>query len=248
MVTSRIPREGEVGNPPPLMEAKINERRTYIMAKITTKSLATLNKGDLFTVLSFTGLQFGTYRVTAASKSKFKALNRKNEELIFNRADGMQVVEEGKEKWASRAVDLFIEAERKPEIIPETPEEHKARRKARRDARKAAKAAEAAKAAKAAAKGAKAPAKAKDEDDEDETPAPKKTSEKKATKGAAPVKKTDEADEDDEFDDETPAPKKAAAPAKAEPKKADKKADSKKAATPVKKADAEEDDEDWEDA
>lgn len=204
------------------------------MATITTKSLSKLNKGDLFTVISFTGLQFGTYRVTAVSKTKFKALNRKSEEMIFNRADGTQVVEEGREKWANRAVDLFPESERKPLVEPETEEEHKARRKARRAARKAAAAAAADKAAASAPK-----------------------SEKKVTKGAAPVTPADKKPEADEFEedeeDTTPPPAK-------KDKKADKKAasaatdkkSSKKAAPAPEPEETDEDEADdeaeWEDA
>lgn len=180
------------------------------MSNITTKTLAKLDKGDLFTVLSFTGLQFGTYIVTAVSKTKFKTLNRKSEEMIFNRADGMQVVEPGKEKWANRAVDLFPEAERKPLVEPETEEEHKARRKARRAERKAAAAAKTvAPAAKADTKKAKKAAPAPEpeeveeeevEEVEEEAPAPKKGKKdtKKADTKKAPAKK---ADEDDGWED-----------------------------------------------
>lgn len=178
------------------------------MADFTIKSLAKLAKGDQFTVLSFTGMQFGTYAVTKCNKTTFTTQNRKGEELTFNRKTGKQVIsdEDKDPKYASQACDLYPKADRKPLVEPETPEQRRARRKARRDARKAAAEAEEKPVKRTRKPKKEEPIPADDEDEdieyeeeEEEKPAPKRRAKKAPAKRAPkkPAPKKEEEDDDD---------------------------------------------------
>lgn len=83
------------------------------MAKTFTQdTIKGIKKGDKFTVVSFTGMNLGQYEVTAVSKTQFKTVKAKGDELIFNRADGTQA-NANNPKYANKAVDLMDAPERK---------------------------------------------------------------------------------------------------------------------------------------
>lgn len=164
------------------------------MAKYPQKTLKTIKKGDEFTLCGFTGMILGTYTVTAANKTSFKAEKADGTELIFSRKDGKQT-NAANPKYANYAVDALSE------------EEVEAAKPANRKAKKG---------KPAAKKGKKAaPAPEPDEDDdldedddeeEEAPPAKKKAASKKApAKGKAkkaPKKAEPEDDEDEDWDDD----------------------------------------------
>lgn len=165
------------------------------MAKYPQKTLKTIKKGDEFTLCGFTGMILGTYTVTAANKTSFKAEKADGTELIFSRKDGKQT-NAANPKYANYAVDALSE------------EEVEAAKPANRKVKKAKPA------AKKGKKAAPAPEPDEDENDLDEDddeeeeapPAKKKAASKKApAKGKAkkaPKKAEPEDDEDEDWDDD----------------------------------------------
>lgn len=89
-----------------------------------------IKKGEKFTMVSFTGMNLGQYEVTAVSKTQFKAVNAKGDELIFNRKDGVQANAKNP-KYANMAVDLMDAPERK------APTPRKAEKPAKKSGKKA---------------------------------------------------------------------------------------------------------------
>jgi hypothetical protein len=153
------------------------------MAKTyTTKTLATIKKGDIVTLLSFTNMNLGQFEVTAVSKTQFKVISKKGAELVFNKKDGTQANAENA-KYANKAVDKADLPERNTAGIKKP---------------------------KKAAKAAPAPEVEDDDEmdedgeEEEEAPAPKSKSKKgaKAAPAGKTTKKTAPPAEPEEFDGE----------------------------------------------